>query len=322
MKLYQDKVWLEFQYNTEYLSQREIAERAECCYGTIQHWMRKFDIPRRDRKTACKLSCDKHAAVRKVAHKLSCDRRIANRSFSEPYQNLEWLKEKYLVEGLSPRKIAEQAGCSRSTIEYWLKVYEIPRRSRSDASKLLWEHGIFGSESWRAAQSEVQTEAWRDEGRREAQAERTRKQHIASVYKDVYTDEVRSKMSTGLKAAHERGCYDGCCTEETRCKLSFAHIGPKHWNWQGGKSFEPYPASFNGDFKRRIMERDSHTCAVCRLSAEVVHHINYVKDDTVPENCIALCRHCHGKTNKDREYWQMILSSLLEARARVFEIVI
>jgi len=76
-------------------------------------------------------------------------------------------------------------------------------------------------------------------------------------------------------------------------------------NWRGGKSFEPYPMTFNAEFKCKVRERDRYTCAICgKHPARVVHHINYVKDDTIPNNCITLCGICHGKTNFQRVYWQ------------------
>lgn len=74
-------------------------------------------------------------------------------------------------------------------------------------------------------------------------------------------------------------------------------------NWIGGKSFDPYPSVFNEPFKRMIRERDNYACAICKRKGNVVHHINYVKNDTVPENCITVCRSCHGKTNINRSYW-------------------
>jgi hypothetical protein len=75
-------------------------------------------------------------------------------------------------------------------------------------------------------------------------------------------------------------------------------------NWQGGISFEPYPAEFNAPFRRMIRERDKYTCAVCGKFGKHVHHINYNKKDIDPSNCITLCITCHSKTNFNREYWQ------------------
>ena len=73
--------------------------------------------------------------------------------------------------------------------------------------------------------------------------------------------------------------------------------------WQGGISFEPYPFTFNQEFKRLIRERDNYTCAICGEYGKAIHHINYIKLDTVPENCVTLCNVCHGKTNSNREHW-------------------
>lgn len=91
--------------------------------------------------------------------------------------------------------------------------------------------------------------------------------------------------------------------------------GANSSTWKGGKSFEPYPTTFNGAFKRKIRERDGHTCAICSKSpAKCVHHINYVKDDTIPENCVTLCRSCHTKTNFDRDHWQAHLTQVMQDR--------
>jgi len=80
-------------------------------------------------------------------------------------------------------------------------------------------------------------------------------------------------------------------------------IGKNAANWRGGLSFEPYPIVFNKQFKEKIRKRDNYTCAICGEFGKAVHHINYIKNDTFPENCITLCQSCHVKTNGNREYW-------------------
>ena len=105
------------------------------------------------------------------------------------------------------------------------------------------------------------------------------------------------------------------CSLECRYKWHGRHFsGENAPNWQGGKSFEPYPPRFNRAFKKRIRKRDGHTCAICRMQGNIVHHINYAKHDLRPENFITLCRKCHSTTNYNRAYWQCTLSSLLSAR--------
>src|ERR1700693_2128924 len=39
--------------------------------------------------------------------------------------------------------------------------------------------------------------------------------------------------------------------------------GEKHWNWKGGKSFEPYASEFNRKLKAFIRKRDNYTCQEC-----------------------------------------------------------
>lgn len=105
------------------------------------------------------------------------------------------------------------------------------------------------------------------------------------------------------------------CSLECRYAWYGDHIsGENAPHWNGGSSYEPYPVTFNAAFKKKIRQRDKHQCAICRLPGKCVHHINYVKDDTDPDNCLTLCRKCHGVTNLNRDYWQAALSKLLQAR--------
>ncbi len=96
--------------------------------------------------------------------------------------------------------------------------------------------------------------------------------------------------------------------------------GEKSWSWKGGKSFEPYDKSFNNKFKRAIRRRDNQICMICVIHREKlnrnldVHHINYDKLLSIPQNCITLCKCCHIKTNFNREQWTPFFQSLLSER--------
>ena len=85
--------------------------------------------------------------------------------------------------------------------------------------------------------------------------------------------------------------------------------GKDHYNWQGGKSFEPYGLEFNDDLKEVIRNRDRRKCQICKIielengQKLIVHHIDYNKKNNNPNNLISLCRICHGKTNHNRNYW-------------------
>jgi endogenous inhibitor of DNA gyrase (YacG/DUF329 family) len=92
------------------------------------------------------------------------------------------------------------------------------------------------------------------------------------------------------------------------CYAAYA-VGENSLHWRGGE--KDYPAEFNAKFKCMIRERDNYTCAVCKQYGDSVHHINYVKNDTFPRNCITLCRSCHGRTNSNRPYWIEYFSKIM-----------
>lgn len=100
----------------------------------------------------------------------------------------------------------------------------------------------------------------------------------------------------------------------------FGVRGEKSPNWHGGVSFKPYDDRFNKEFKRNIRKRDNYICMLCGIHVEKlkgtlnIHHINYDKLLSVPENCISLCKGCHGLTQKNREYWIKFFQSLLNEK--------
>ena len=48
--------------------------------------------------------------------------------------------------------------------------------------------------------------------------------------------------------------------------------------------------------------------------ALLVHHINYDKLLTIPENCCALCMRCNLEVNKNRSHWTKFFQSLLSEK--------
>lgn len=96
---------------------------------------------------------------------------------------------------------------------------------------------------------------------------------------------------------------------ELRRKTSLRQRGKKNVNWQGGRSFEPYSATFNKELKELIRLRDSYICQSCGVSEcettrkLFIHHIDYDKYNCLPSNLITLCRVCNTKANFKRDYW-------------------
>lgn len=88
--------------------------------------------------------------------------------------------------------------------------------------------------------------------------------------------------------------------------------------WLGGKSFEPYTVDFNKQFKESIRERDNYCCLLCNIPQEslgyklCIHHVDYTKNNSFPQNCASLCRNCHIPTNYNREIWTKHFQELLK----------
>lgn len=91
-------------------------------------------------------------------------------------------------------------------------------------------------------------------------------------------------------------------------------------DWKKFISREPYSQDWNNIFKRRVRKRDNQICMVCGIHREKlnrvldVHHINYDKKLTIPQNCISLCKSCHSKTTSNRQHWIGFFQSLLSEK--------
>lgn len=144
-------------------------------------------------------------------------------------------------------------------------------------------------------------------------SEKTRKK-MSEARKRLYREhpEILRKMSNTRKKLYKEG--------KIRLSSSCFQKGETHPSWQGGKSFEPYTLDFNKKFKQAIKERDYFCCQLCNLWEGdlnqlkrylTIHHIDYIKINSFPQNCITLCNKCHSLTTKNREHWKKFFQSLL-----------
>jgi len=107
---------------------------------------------------------------------------------------------------------------------------------------------------------------------------------------------------------HKNGVKKYCSKE---CFWDY-HSGENHHCWIDGNYVRNYPREFNIKFKHKVRKRDEYKCKICgKRKAYDVHHIDYNKQNTTPENCITLCKSCHAKTNNNREYWSSFCQELL-----------
>ena len=93
-----------------------------------------------------------------------------------------------------------------------------------------------------------------------------------------------------------------------RCP-SCSKIGKLSPLYINGEGNFPYTKEFNNILKESIRDRDNHECQICKTHEKdleenlSVHHIDYNKENCIPENLISLCNPCHIKTNHNRENW-------------------
>lgn len=151
---YRDEAWLREQYWDKGLTTYQMAKLVSTNPGTIQVWMRKHNIPFRDRANQlCKnevwlrekywdegLNTTEIAGLADITpstvHKWMIRHNIPRRSTDEmaemskyaQYKNREWLWEQYVDRGLSTYEIADNVGCSFQTVCKWLEEFDIPRR--------------------------------------------------------------------------------------------------------------------------------------------------------------------------------------------------
>lgn len=332
--IYQNKEWLYQKYIVEELSQQQIAELVRCSASTVARWLGIYNIPKRNHSDACN---------------------VRNRaSGAYLYHDKVWLYQEYIEGQRTVYQMADECECDPTTICNWMARFGISRRSYSEASKLAWkaegtklgspEHLAKSGAGVRRAytQGKFNTEAYRNRGEalraswtQEKRGVHGKKMHDCAMerYEDkewatkewLYQKYVVEKLTctqiaavigqpqyTVVRIMEARGIPRRTMSENVQLRWETGVYA----NTFTGKSFEPYPSTFNGRFKQMIRERDEHTC-ICGKQGKDVHHINYVKNDTAPENCITLCHSCHSRTggsDENRGYWQIALTIVMEMR--------
>lgn len=106
-------------------------------------------------------------------------------------------------------------------------------------------------------------------------------------------------------------CSKECYTHHSR--------GSNSHMWKGGISYEPYCEKFNNDLKERVRAFFSYRCLECGSDGNgirlAVHHVNFNKGtccDNDRKLFVPLCSKCHGKTNRNREYWTQHFTEIID----------
>ena len=189
----------------------------------------------------------------------------------------------YWNEKLTFKEIAEKLESCRDTISRKFREYGIPHRYRQ-----TYHH-----------------------------SEKFKKNVARTLEGHMIPRKVREKISKsligntpwnkGIKLPYDVWNKGKHLSEEHKQKISENHSdfsGRNHWNWQGGKSFEPYSPEFNEELKERIRNRDNYRCQICGISenelnyALCIHHIDEDKKNNSLTNLISLCISCHMKKHR------------------------
>ena len=128
-----------------------------------------------------------------------------------------------------------------------------------------------------------------------------------------FSEEHRLKISNSLIGKFKGKSYEEIMGKEKaeirREQQRQNNSGENNFFWQGGKVMNYDWKKFNLKFKNKVRERDNQICMNCGIHREKlkkaldIHHIDYNEQNTIPQNCISLCRKCHGLTQLNKEYW-------------------
>jgi len=273
-----DPIWLRDQYVNKSKTFQDIASELGCNADTVRERAHSIGIKVRTRS----------------------EMTLKTRSDKVPIDK-DWLYNKYINQGLSMASCAELVGVSPSVIQHRLKEYGIESHNGG-----YWKR-IGVDECW-LRENYVNKNL---SGRTCAK--------LAGVVVDVILDRLDEfnipKKTRAESLSGKNGTWYGKkLTEAHRRHISRSIKGPKHYNWQGGKSSWPYCEKFNFELKEEIREAYGRRCPLCdrlegnrRLS---IHHIDFDKMQGCNGrkwNLIPLCTSCHAKTQFDRWYWFNLL---------------
>lgn len=208
----------------------------------------------------------------------------------------------------------------------WAKFYcedckTVVERRLGDGLKAKSCGCIIQSEEYKQKMSNIKKGHPVSEKTRQNISEKAKERYKNSENNPMFGKEVTEETKQKIREAN----IGHIVTEQTKQKIKEARklqemkSGDKHWNWQGGKSFEEYPKEFK-KIKSFILERDNYTCQnpECGYLSEGLdcHHIDYNKKNNNTKNLITLCDSCHTKTNgkKKRDFYINFYVTLMNER--------
>lgn len=231
--------------------------------------------------------------------------------------NMEEVRRLYLDERMSAKDISIRFNCSNGPVIRILNELGISRRPANLGRKLRpeWKEKIVQNliNSRKIRKNYIKRkDLWNKQNEIVSlYLEETDAEDLGKRFNCSPTTIRRILRANGIKINRLRP------TERTKKKVSAGLQGVTLDKWRKFVRCEPYSQNWRTSFKNKIRERDNQVCMNCGIHRERlkkalhVHHVNYDKILTIPENCVSLCNNCHTLTNFNREYWQKLFQEKL-----------
>jgi hypothetical protein len=97
-------------------------------------------------------------------------------------------------------------------------------------------------------------------------------------------------------------------SKETKKKMSLS-AGGTGIPYENSK----YPQEFF-TIRIKILKRDKYICQVCLKKGSDIHHIDYNKTNCQEDNLITTCHFCNIHANKNKDYWYVYFTYILDNR--------
>lgn len=206
----------------------------------------------------------------------------------------EDLIDLYVNKKLTTRNCGKELGVSHMTIQKFLKLYNIPIRTKSESQK-----GKIVSEKTRLKQSLKKKGIKLSEERINKLKNKTpwnkNKGNVLLICKVCNSEKIVKPYRNSK-----------FCSKNCKNKYSNLMRGETHWNYKGKESRNEQTKrnwAIYKEFKKLVHIRDNNKCFICKKSGKNdVHHIeawtnNFEKRFSI-ENGITVCKNCHLEIHK------------------------
>lgn len=228
-------------------------------------------------------------------------------------------KIKSLIQnGKATKEIGRIIGIDCSTIKRILKEnnIQIPKYIRNEETRKLI------GENTKRYLNNLSEKQWKERIEKCGYHRWTKKEdnYLIKNFNCKLNYEIKKELDISIVVIKSRLRKLGLIRDNRSKVCSAAQQGVSLDKWEKFTSFEPYDKKFNIRFKKAIRKRDNQICLMCGVHREklpialCVHHINYNKLLTIPENCCSLCRSCNILANKNRKHWTKFFQSILSEK--------